>query len=144
MYRRSAAGLEVFLVHPGGPWFANKDAGAWSIPKGEFAAGEDPEDAARRELREETGVEVAGPLQNLGVVKQKSGKLVHAWAVRHDWDPAALHSNTFQMEYPPRSGRMAEFPEVDRAAWFDMATARERINPGQAAFLDRLLGLLGS
>ena len=142
VYRLSQAGPAVLLVHPGGPFWAKKDAGAWSIPKGEFDSTENPEDAARREVKEETGMEISGPLQELGVAKQKSGKLVYAWAVCQDWDPATLLSNTFRMEYPPRSGRMVEFPEVDRAAWFELPAAREKIHPGQAPFLDRLAGLL--
>ena len=142
LYRLSDTGPAVLLVHPGGPFWAKKDAGAWSIPKGEFEAGEDTQDAARREILEETGVQITAALEDLGVVKQKSGKLVHAWAARQEWDPARLRSNTFQMEYPPRSGRTAEFPEVDRAAWFDLSTAREKINQAQVPFLDRLSRLL--
>ena len=139
MYRRGAAGLEVFLVHPGGPWFVNKDAGAWSIPKGEPGEGEELIDTARREFREETGVKVPDvKLLPLGEVKQKAGKVVHAWAFEGDCDPDKITCNSFRMQYPPGSGQWRTFPEVDRAAFFGLAAAREKINPAQAAFLDRL------
>lgn len=129
----------MFLVHPGGPYWARKDLGAWSIPKGEFAPGEDPLAAARREFREETGFEPPpGPLVALGATRQAGGKTVHAWATAGDVDAAAVVSNTFAMEWPPRSGRRQEFPEVDRASWFALAEARRRILPGQLPFLDRL------
>jgi predicted NUDIX family NTP pyrophosphohydrolase len=143
LYRPTAAGLEVLLVHPGGPFWAKRDLGAWSIPKGEARADEELADVARRELAEETGVRADGPLVPLGHVRQKSGKVVHAWAVRGDADPSALRSNTFEIEWPPRSGRRRAFPEVDRAAWFDLAEARRRIHPAQAAFLDALCAALG-
>ena len=143
LHRRGAAGLEVFLVHPGGPFWAKKDLGAWSIPKGEFAPGDDPLVTARREFVEETGYEApGGDVVALGTAHQAGGKTVHAWAVEGDCDPAALRSNTFAMEWPPRSGRRQEFPEVDRAAWFPLEEARRRINPGQAPFLERLQSLL--
>ena len=131
--------LEVLLVHPGGPFWAKKDLGAWSIPKGEHDDGEDGLDAALREFREETGAELeAGELTDLGSIKQRGGKVVQAWAAEGDLDADSVRSNTFTMEWPPRSGTMREFPEVDRAAWFSLEEARERINPAQAEFLDRL------
>ena len=136
LYRRRGGVLEAFLVHPGGPFWAKKDAGAWTIPKGEIAEGEEPLDAARRETREETGFEPPGPFMELPPVRQKAGKLVMAWAVEFDCDPAALRSNAFSMEWPPRSGRMAEFPEVDRGGWFGPGEAREKILPSQSPFLD--------
>jgi predicted NUDIX family NTP pyrophosphohydrolase len=139
LHRRGAAGVEVLLVHPGGPFWAKKDAGAWSIPKGEHEEGEDARACALREFEEETGSAPApGELSDLGTVRQKSGKVVQAWALAGDLDPETLRSNTFEMEWPPRSGRRLEFPEIDRAAWFGLAEAREKINPAQAAFLDRL------
>jgi predicted NUDIX family NTP pyrophosphohydrolase len=141
LHRRSANGREVLLVHPGGPFWAKKDLGAWSLPKGEYDDREDPQACARREFEEELGsAPPAGELTDLGSVRQKSGKVVQAWALEGDLDPAGFHSNTFEMEWPPRSGRRREFPEVDRAQWFSLAEARERINPAQAAFLDRLDG----
>jgi predicted NUDIX family NTP pyrophosphohydrolase len=144
LHRAGAAGPEVLLVHPGGPFWARKDLGAWSIPKGELDGDEDPRTCARREFAEETGTALPdGALDELGAVKLKSGKVVHAFAVAGDLDPATLVSNTFELEWPPRSGRMQAFPEVDRAAWFDLATAREKLNPAQAAFVDRLEALLG-
>jgi predicted NUDIX family NTP pyrophosphohydrolase len=129
---------EVLLVHPGGPFWARKDAGAWSIPKGEYADDEDPLACARREFEEELGAVAPAELTPLGEVRQKSGKRVTAWAAEGDLDAAAIRSNTFTMEWPPRSGREQEFPEIDRAEWFPLDEARERINPAQAAFLDRL------
>ena len=142
MYRYRNGQLEVFLVHPGGPWWAKKDLGAWSIPKGEYEAGEKPEDAARREFQEETGFAIPSRLRALGVVNQAGGKIVSAWCCEGDFDPADLISNTFEMEWPPRSGRKSEFPEVDRGAWFSMAAAREQILKSQAPLLDRLEQLL--
>jgi predicted NUDIX family NTP pyrophosphohydrolase len=142
MYRRSARGLEVLLVHPGGPFWRNRDAGAWSIPKGEHDEAEDPLDAAKRELAEETGLRPEGTFLALDPVRQKSGKLVRAWAVEGDCDPRAIRSNTFSMEWPPRSGRTAEFPEVDRAEWFAIEEARRRILPAQSPLLDQLETLL--
>jgi predicted NUDIX family NTP pyrophosphohydrolase len=140
-----AAGLEVLLVHPGGPFWARKDLGAWSIPKGEYADDEDPLQAARREFEEELGVPAPdGPLHDLGEVKQKSGKLVRAFAAAGDLDVSSIASNTFTTEWPPRSGQIREFPEVDRAQWFTLSEARERIVPAQAELLDRLERLIGA
>jgi predicted NUDIX family NTP pyrophosphohydrolase len=138
MYRVREGALEVLLVHPGGPLWAKKDLGAWSIPKGEVDPGEELLLAARRELREELGVEAEGPFLALGSVTQKGGKRVHAWAFAGDCDPGAVRSNTLEMEWPPRSGRRATFPEVDRAEFFGLAAARAKLNPAQAALLDRL------
>ena len=141
LYRRRAdAGqLEVLLAHPGGPWFATKDAGHWSIPKGEVDGDEQLLDVARREFSEETGHPVpGGSTIELGSIVQKGGKTVHAWAVEGDLDPEAAHSNLFETEWPPRSGRLATFPEIDRVAWFGPAEARERIKPTQIPLLDRL------
>lgn len=143
LYRRGGGRLEVLLVHPGGPFFQKRDLGCWSIPKGEFEAGEEPLEAAKREFREETGVSPAGPFAPLRPVRQRSGKTVFAWAVEGDCDPARIRSNVFSLEWPPRSGRLAEFPEVDRAGWFDLEEARRRIIPAQAAFLDELAALFG-
>jgi predicted NUDIX family NTP pyrophosphohydrolase len=141
VHRRRGAGLEVLLVHPGGPFWARKDLGAWSIPKGEIAAGEVPEQAARRELHEETGLDPAaleGPLTPLSPVRQAGGKTVWAWAARGDFDPDQLRSSTCTIEWPPRSGRRMEIPEVDRAAWFSLEEARRRILASQRPFLDQL------
>lgn len=143
VYRRGTAGWEVFLVHPGGPYWRNRDVGAWSIPKGEVGAGEDPQAAARRELAEETGFQVAPPLLSLPPVRQLGGKAVMAWAAAGDFDAAAIVSNTFAMEWPPRSGRLESFPEVDRAAWFALAEARQKIVAGQVPLLEQLEKLLG-
>ena len=129
---------EVLLVHPGGPFWAKKDLGAWSLPKGEYSEGDDPEEAARREFLEELGVEPPSSFVDLGTVRQRNGKEVRAFLAVGDLDVTTVVSNTFTMEWPPRSARMAEFPEVDRAEWFDVVTAREKLNPAQAAFLDRL------
>ena len=137
LYRRRDD-LEVFLVHPGGPYWARQDEGAWSIPKGELDPGEDPLAAALRELGEETGFGVDGPFLALPTVRQAGGKLVTAFAAEADVDPAALRSATFPLEWPPRSGRRQAFPEVDRAAWFGLVEARRRINPAQVSLLDRL------
>ena len=139
VYRRRFGRIEVLLVHPGGPFWKNKDAGAWTIPKGEIDPDEDALACALRELKEETGLVLDAPATPLPPVTQKGGKLVRAWAVEGDFDPAALTSVTFEMEWPPKSGRRESFPEVDRAAWMDVATAREKINPAQAALLDSLL-----
>jgi predicted NUDIX family NTP pyrophosphohydrolase len=139
LFRRSTE-LEVLLVHPGGPFWARKDLGAWSIPKGEHDDAEESLACALREFEEETGSKPdEGELDDLGTVRQKSGKVVQAYALEGDIDADAIHSNTFTMEWPPRSGRQSEFPEVDRAQWFAIEEARERINPAQAAFLDRLM-----
>ena len=143
LYRHTVDGIEVLLVHPGGPFWARKDDGAWSIPKGEFADEEDPLLAAKREFEEETGTRPSGDFLPLKPLKQSGGKLVYAWAVRSSFDPANLKSNTFSMEWPPRSGRTAEFPEVDRAAWFVLDEARRKILKSQTGFLDQLIGLSG-
>jgi predicted NUDIX family NTP pyrophosphohydrolase len=140
LYRLNGASPEVLLVHPGGPFWAKKDDGVWSIPKGEYREDEDPRAGALREFEEETGTALpAAELIELGEVRQRGGKMVTAWAAEGDLDADSIRSNTFEMEWPPRSGRMAEFPEVDRAAWFDLAEARTKLNPAQAAFVDRLL-----
>jgi predicted NUDIX family NTP pyrophosphohydrolase len=138
VYREGDAGVEIFLVHPGGPFFAKKDDGAWSIPKGEFDD-EDSLTAARREFEEETGQKIVGDFFALTPIKQKGGKIVHAWAVEADIDADVIKSNTFEMEWPPRSGKTATFPEIDRAAWFDPATAQQKINPAQADLITELL-----
>ena len=141
MYRKRNGGLEVFLVHPGGPFWAKKDIGAWSIPKGEYKWDEDPLEAARREFREETGFVVEGHFEQLGEVKQAGGKIVTAWAIEGDCDPGNLISNTCQIEWPPRSGRLLEFPEVDSGRWFSLQDARQYLLKSQAPFLDRLSAL---
>ena len=139
LYRLRDGAPEVLLVHPGGPFWARKDERAWSIPKGEYDDGEDPRACALREFEEETGTALPpGELVELGSVKQKGGKVVTAWGAEGDLDADAVRSNTFTMEWPPRSGRMQEFPEVDRAGWFGLDEAREKLNPAQAALLDRL------
>ena len=138
MYRWQNGHVEVFLVHPGGPFWSNKDVAGWSIPKGEFEASEEALSAAKREFNEETGLTVEGTFLPLTPSKQSSGKIVHAWAVRGDCDPRAIKSNIFSMEWPPRSGQMEQFPEVDRAEWFDLESARKRIHKGQIGFLDEL------
>jgi predicted NUDIX family NTP pyrophosphohydrolase len=143
MYRRRPAGLEVLLVHPGGPFWAKKDLGAWTIPKGEIAEGEDELATARREFEEETGLRPAGTLIPLGSVKQKGGKVVHAWAFEGDADAGAIRSNTYQVQWPPGSGEWRAFPEVDRAEWFPLDEARRRINPAQAALIDTLERIAG-
>jgi predicted NUDIX family NTP pyrophosphohydrolase len=144
LYRRRGGELEVLLVHPGGPLWATRDVGAWSIPKGEYSEGEDPLEAARREFEEELGTPApAGATEDLGEVRQKSGKLVRAWAIAGDLDQARVRSNTLEFEWPPRSGRLIEIPEVDRAEWFALEAAREKINPAQVALLDRLAELSG-
>ena len=136
--------IQVFLIHPGGPFWARKDQGAWSIPKGEYSAGEDPLDAAQREFLEETGLRASGELHSLGEIRQAGGKLVTAWAFQGDLDPQMLRSNTFIMEWPPRSGKMVDFPEVDRGDWFDLPSAKEKILASQQPFLDRLIEHLSS
>ena len=142
-FRRTGGQLEVLLVHPGGPFWRNKDRGAWSIPKGEFGAGEDAEVAERREFAEELGTAVTTPLIGLGEIKQRGRKVVEAFAAEADLDADAIVSNEFELEWPPRSGRIGRFPEVDRAAWFGLAEARERINSAQAVLLDRLAEIVG-
>lgn len=140
LYRHVAEGVELLLVHPGGPFWASRDEGAWSIPKGEYAEGDDPAEAARREFAEETGMRVpAGTLAPLGSVVQRGGKRVTAFALEGDLDPAALRSNTVEIPWPPRSGRRLTVPEVDRADWFGPEAARAKLVPAQAAFVDRLL-----
>ena len=138
MFRRRTAELEVFLVHPGGPFWAKKDAGAWMIPKGEYTDGELPLDAARREFHEETGFEAIGEFIDLGTVRQASGKLVSAWAFEGNCDPAKLTSNLCMMEWPPKSGRMVEIPEIDRGAWYSLPAAKSSILKSQQPFLDVL------
>jgi predicted NUDIX family NTP pyrophosphohydrolase len=138
MYRRREGRLEVFLVHPGGPFFAKKDLGAWGIPKGEYKKDEEPQAAARREFVEETGFSAEGPFIDLSNVKQAGGKIVTAWAFEGDCDPADLVSNTCEIEWPPKSGKLLEIPEVDRGHWFSIAEAREHIKKTQEPFLDRL------
>jgi predicted NUDIX family NTP pyrophosphohydrolase len=144
---RNRSAPELLLIHPGGPFWAEKDLGAWSIPKGEPEEGEDPRRCALRELGEELGsaapVPATADLVELGSIRQKGGKVVHAWAAEGEFDPAALRSNSFEMEWPPRSGARQEFPEVDRAEWFDPARAREKINPAQVELIERLLEALG-
>jgi predicted NUDIX family NTP pyrophosphohydrolase len=143
LHRGRDGELEVLLVHPGGPAWAKRDAGAWSIPKGEYDAAEDPLQAARREFAEELGsAPPDGPACELGEIRQKSGKRVEAWAIAGDLDASKITSNTCQVQWPPRSGRMIEIPEVDRAEWFSLEDARERINPAQVALLERLEALL--
>lgn len=131
LFRRAGPKIEVLLVHPGGPFWAKKDAGAWSIPKGEYAAGEDPRAAAMREFQEETGLRPSGEPMPLGSFRQSSAKVIEVWALEGAFDPASLRSNTFSMEWPPRSGRMQSFPEVDSAAWFDLEEAQRKIVKGQ-------------
>jgi predicted NUDIX family NTP pyrophosphohydrolase len=145
LFRSGAEGdLEVLLVHPGGPFWAKKDDGVWSIPKGELDGDEDALAAARREFAEETGFTPDGQFIDLGAIKQPGGKVVCVWAVDSDFDPRALVSNSFEMEWPKNSGQMRSFPEVDRAAWLDIATARRKILKGQAGFIDRLINVLGA
>jgi predicted NUDIX family NTP pyrophosphohydrolase len=137
-FRETDRVLEVLLVHPGGPFWARKDDGAWSIPKGEFTDEEAPLDAAKREFQEECGIAPAGDFIPLDTIRQTGGKLVFAWAVRFAFDPATLRSNTFSLEWPPKSGKQREFPEVDRAGWFDIPAARIKILKSQSPLLDRL------
>ncbi len=138
LYRIKEDSPEVMLVHPGGPFWARKDFGAWSVPKGEFNEGEAALDAALREFYEETGSEVSGDFIELTPVKLKSGKVIHAFALENDLDTSTIKSNLFPMEWPPKSGRTQEFPEVDRGCWFDLATARKKLNPAQSALIDDL------
>lgn len=142
LYRIRQDILEVLLVHPGGPFFRNKDEGAWSIPKGETDGEDDLLAVARREFVEETGLNTEGPFVALAPIKQKGGKVVHAWACQGDCDPAQIKSNTFSLEWPPKSGRRQEFPEIDRAEFFAIAEAKRKINPAQAGFLEQLEALL--
>jgi predicted NUDIX family NTP pyrophosphohydrolase len=138
IYRRVGGELQVLLVHPGGPFFRSKDEGAWSIPKGEVGPGEDPIAAAIREVEEEIGLSPTGPFLALTPVRQKGGKLVHAWAFEGDCDLGSIGCNTFTIEWPPRSGRHAEFPEIDRAAFFGPVEARRKVNAGQVPLIDEL------
>jgi predicted NUDIX family NTP pyrophosphohydrolase len=144
LFRTSKGSPEVMLVHPGGPLWKNKDLGAWSIPKGEFLPGQDALQTAKREFKEETGGSIKGEFRELMPVRQSGGKLVYAFAVEGDFDVTTLKSNTFPMEWPPKSGRTEQIPEVDRGEWFDLQTAREKINAAQAAFVDQLESLLQS
>jgi predicted NUDIX family NTP pyrophosphohydrolase len=138
VYRQRSGTIEVFLVHPGGPFWRGKDAGAWSIPKGEFAASEDPLVAAQREFQEETGQTVSGEFTPLQAVRQRGGKMVYAWQIEADVDCSNIHSNTFSLEWPPHSGKFQDFPEVDRAGWFTIDAAAEKIIIGQRDLLDEL------
>jgi len=138
LYRFQNTVLEFFLVHPGGPFWTKKDEGAWTIPKGEFEDNEDPLDAAKREFEEETGVKISGKFIELKPVKQKSGKLVYAWAVEGDIDSSKIKSNEFEMEWPPKSGKMKSFPEIDRAAWFNLKDAEQKMNAGQFSLIKEL------
>ena len=142
IYRKRLAGTEVFLVHPGGPFWQNKDTGAWSIPKGESAAGDDPLETAQREFREETGMEATGPFVPLQPIKQRGGKVVHAWLCEGNFDATRVKSNSFTIEWPRDSGQLKEFPEVDRAAWFTLETAKEKLLESQLPLLDELELLL--
>jgi predicted NUDIX family NTP pyrophosphohydrolase len=144
LYRRRQGALEVLLVHPGGPMWVNRDAGAWSIPKGEYSDDEDPQAVALREFQEETGQPPpTGDLVDLGEIRQKGGKVVTAWATPGDLDPEAITSNTFKLQWPPNSGRWRTVPEVDRAGWFDPPTAKAKLLAAQAELVDRLLAVLG-
>jgi len=143
MYRFREMKLQVFLVHPGGPFWARKDKAAWSIPKGEFDDLEAPLEAAKREFQEETGMPVTGDFINLGEIKQPGRKIIYVWAVEGDCDPAAIKSNTFEMQWPPKSGKYKSFPEVDRAGWFSLGAAREKLHKGQVVLIDRLAEKLG-
>ena len=138
LFRRKNKLLEVFLVHPGGPFWAKKDDGAWSIPKGEFDDNEDALTAAKREFKEETGKAIEGKFIELSPIKQKSGKMVYAWAIEGDLDPATIKSNHFEIEWPPRSGKMKSFPEIDKADWFKEDEALKKINTGQTALVEEL------
>jgi predicted NUDIX family NTP pyrophosphohydrolase len=142
MYRHRQRDLEVFLVHPGGPFWSKKDAGSWSIPKGEYVPGEDPFEVAKREFQEETSFKASGEFIPLTSRKQPSGKIITAWAFEGDCDASAVKSNTFSMEWPPGSGRQQEFPEVDRGGWFSISVAMEKILKGQSGFLEELIQIL--
>jgi predicted NUDIX family NTP pyrophosphohydrolase len=142
MFRRRSSGVEFFLVHPGGPFFKNKDFGAWSIPNGEYEKDEDALAAAKREFEEETGIAPRGDFLPIGDVTQSSGKIVTAWAFEGDCDADDIRSNTFSIEWPPKSGKQQEFPEVDRAGWFSPELARTKILKAQAAFLDRVMKIV--
>jgi predicted NUDIX family NTP pyrophosphohydrolase len=145
LYKGAPSAMEVFLVHSGGPFWAKKDMGAWSIPKGEFEPEEDPASAAKREFKEETGLDVPdGKVTELGTVKASSSKMIHAWAIEADADPKQVKSNTFDMEWPPKSGQNQQFPEVDKAAWFPLSVAKTKITKGQVALLEKLAELTGA
>lgn len=139
LYRKTDKYLELFLIHPGGPFWISKEKGAWSIPKGEFVEGEDPFSAARREFKEETGIAINGDFLELKTIQQKSGKLVYAWAVEGDMDASKIVSNTFKQEWPYKSGKWNTYPEVDKAGWFSVEEAKEKINPAQVALIDDLI-----
>ena len=143
LFRRRDGTLEVFLAHPGGPFWSKRDAGAWTVPKGLVERGEDALATAVREFEEETGIRPTGPYVSLGAIRQKAGKVVEVWAWEGDADACGTTSNTIEIEWPPRSGRRLTVPEVDRCAWFDLAAAREKLNPAQAELLDRLTGHIG-
>ena len=142
LYKKIVNDLQIFLVHPGGPFFKNKDEGSWSIPKGEFLNDEDALIAAKREFEEETGQAIDGDFISLKSIKQKGGKTVYAWAVEGDIDHETILSNVFDLEWPPRSGKMITIPEVDRADWFDVTAAKQKINPAQVLFIERLIEIL--
>ena len=142
LYKKIVNDLQIFLVHPGGPFFKNKDEGSWSIPKGEFLDDEDALIAAKREFEEETGQAIDGDFISLKSIKQKGGKTVYAWAVEGDIDHETIVSNVFDLEWPPRSGKMITIPEVDRADWFDVTAAKQKINPAQVLFIERLIEIL--
>ena len=141
-YREGVSGLEVFLMHPGGPFWKKKDLGAWSIPKGEITDNEDEKEAAKREFEEETGMKINADLIPLKPIRQKNGKTVMAWAINQDIDPSKIVSNLFEIEWPPKSGKHQQFPEMDRAEWFSVSDAREKIIAGQAALIDELEEIL--
>jgi predicted NUDIX family NTP pyrophosphohydrolase len=143
-FRRHDDGIQVLLVHPGGPFWVDKDEGVWSIPKGLIEAGEDPLETARREFAEETGFDAEGSFVPLGDIRQPSGKIVHAWAVEADFDPSLFRSNTFSLDWPPHSGTQADFPEIDRGEWFSLDQARAKISVGQRDLLERLQTHIGS
>ena len=142
LYRVKNKFLEVFLVHPGGPFWAKKDLGAWSIPKGEFTEDENPLDAAKREFQEEIGIYCTGEFIPLTAVKQKGGKIVYAWALEGDIDPNQIKSNTFEIEWPPKSGKKQEFPEIDKGEWFNISEAKQKINKNQVALIEELMSKL--
>jgi predicted NUDIX family NTP pyrophosphohydrolase len=138
LYRQSGESVEVFLVHPGGPFWTRRDDGAWSIPKGEFVDGEDPLEVAKREFKEETGFDIEGEFEAMRPTRQAGGKLVYAWAVQGDINASVIRSNSFSMEWPPRSGKIQDFPEVDRGEWFDLTSAKRKILKGQLEILEQL------
>ena len=142
LYRNSSKNIEVLLGHPGGPFWAKKDEGAWSIPKGEFSDEEQAENAARRELEEEIGLKINGEMKELSPVKLKSGKIIYAWAIEQDFNPSHFKSNSFEMEWPPKSGKKESFPELDKVMWFELDEAKKKINSGQVSFLDQLKNII--